>query len=33
MGVLIYWMDAEESKAQIKKDIATFSKINKMLEK
>jgi tripartite-type tricarboxylate transporter receptor subunit TctC len=33
MGVLIYWMDAEASKAQIKKDIATFSKINKMLEK
>ena len=33
MGVLIYWMDAEKSKAQIKKDIATFAIINEMLEK
>ena len=33
MGVLIYWMDAEASKAQIKKDIATFAKINRMVEK
>lgn len=32
MGVLIYWMDAEKSKAQIEKDIATFAEINKMLE-